>query len=53
MKEVLENHKDLHREEAIKLQHISENLKKHSDEIDGLQESKVLTKKLEYYVKDL
>ncbi len=26
---------------------------KHQEEIDGLQESKALTRKLEYYVKDL
>lgn len=53
MKEILEGHKDLHREEAIKLEHIFENLKKNGEEIQGLQESKALTKKLEYYVKDL
>lgn len=53
MRETLETHKELHREEACKLELHSETLKKHTEEIEGLQESKSMTKKLNEYVKDL
>ena len=53
IKAVLQNHRDMHREKSMKIEEYGEVLNKHKEDINGLQESKQIAKKLQEYVKQM
>jgi len=50
---VLQNHREMHREKAMRIEEFSEVLNRHREELANLQDSRQLAKKLQEYVKQM
>ena len=50
---VLQNHREMHREKAMRIEEFSEVLNRHRAELANLQDSRQLAKKLQEYVKQM